>query len=310
MAALAGRVVFCNVFDPEIEFYTKFCKNKLAWSRKMTQEHKAKVVVIGGSSVAFSVMGKRMLEQHDLPTVNMGLEAPFGTAMLTNWALGELRRGDTLIVANEPTRLVAQHELFSSGCKISNSLGHPEWAYLPWETPVAPYLHTTLRSSIGWKRMVVVWKSYFKKNKAKPRWPYIIAETDASGWQTASKRRPFTEINVYSKHLSEDNKNLLRWTREWCDQHGVRVAYSVAWAFREPSKAADIQEINRSLLKEIAEIMPVLKDPRLGVDSERSHYVDTHYHLDTETAAVRSDELARQIKEWDVWKPGELDALP
>ena len=248
-----------------------------------------------------------MLEQHNLPAVNMGLEAPFGATLLTRWALGELRSGDTLIISIEPPRLTCNYEMFSSGCKLSNALGHPEWVYMPWERPLAPYLNTALRSNIGWKRLVVVWKSYSKKKKNKSRWPYTLAETDASGWQTTSRRKPVEELTpYYGRHLSEDNKQLLRWTRQWCERNGVRVAYSLAWAYSENQKAADLQAANRSLLEEIAEIVPVLKDPRLGVYGERAHYIDTFYHLDPEAAALHTDELAQRIKAWDVWKPGEL----
>jgi len=306
--ALACRVMFCTRLDPEIEFYTQFCKNKLAWSRKMTGEHGKKVVVIGGSSAAFSVIGTRMLEKHGLPTVNMALEAPFGATLLTRWVLDELHRGDTLIISIEPSRLTCNSELFSSGCKLGNALGHPEWVYMPWDQSCLPWLGTALRGNIGWKRLVVVWKSYGKKKKS--RWPYTLAETDASGWQTTSRHAPIEELHPdYGSHLSADNRKLLQWTRDWCDRNGVRVAYSMPWAYREAKNAADLQELHRALLKEISEVMPVLKDTRLGVYGEREHYLDTFYHLDPEAAALRTDELAREIKAWDVWQPGELDAL-
>ena len=303
--ALAGRVLLCNRLDPEIGFYTQFCKNKLAWSRKMTAGHGNKTVVIGGSSAAFSVIGTRMLERHGIPAVNMGLEAPFGSAMLTNWALGELRPGDTLIIAIEPPRLTCPHELFSSGCKISQALGHAEWVYLPWERPLFPRLNTALRANIGWQRLVLIWKGFAKQKRNLSPWPYTLAETDASGWQTTSRRKPFGELTpYYGGHLSEDNKALLRWTRQWCEQHGVRVAYSLAWGYSEHPAA--LQETHRALLREIAAILPVLKDPRLGAYGEKDHFVDTFYHLNREGAELRTDELARQIQTWDTWQPDEL----
>lgn len=309
MGFLAFRALFCTWLDPEIGFYEQFAKNKLAWSRKMSEQHGKKVVVTGGSSVSFSVIGCRMLEQHGLPTVNMGLEAPFGSALLTNWALGELRRGDTLIISIEPSRLTCDHELFSSACKFANAMGHPEWAYMPWEHPVVPSWGAAMESNVGWQRCGIVWKS-LRRKKGKPPWPYTIGETDASGWQTTARIRPFDELSpYYGTHLSADNRKLLRWTREWCDLHGVRVAYSLPWAYREPENAAVLQKAHCALLQEISEIMPVLKDPRLGAYGGRSHYLDTCYHLSPETAALRTDELARQIKAWDVWKPGELEAL-
>jgi len=274
----------------------------------MSEQYGKKVVVTGGSSVAFSVMGIRMLENDGLATVNMGLEAPFGSAVLTNWVLAELRRGDTLILAIEPPRLTCEHDLFSSGCKFANVLRHPEWAYMPWEHPIFPYWASAMKSNVGWKRIVGIGKSYFSKKK-KPRWPYTIAETDASGWQTTSRKYYFDELTpYYGTHLSADNRKLLYWIRQWCDQRGVRVAYSLPWAYTEPENAAILQKTNAALLQEIAEILPVLKDTRLGAYGGRSNFIDTCYHLNPATAALRSDELARQIKDWSVWQPGELEA--
>lgn len=314
---LACRVMFCARLQPEIMFYTQFAKNKFAWSRKMSAEHGKKVVVIGGSSVAFSVMGTRMLEQHGLATVNMGLEAPLGATLLTRCALDELHRGDTLIISIEPSRLVCNFELFSSGCKLANELGHPEWVYMPWDRPRFPWLGSVLGGNIGWRQLVFTWNTYFQtksrwpfiKKKTTP-WPYSIAKTDASGWQTTSRRLPIRELPPnYCGHLSADYRKLLQWTREWCDRNGVRVAYSLPWAYRETENAAALQAAHRVFLKEINEVVPVLKDVHLGAYGERGHFLDTEYHLDEKGAAARTDELAREIKAWDVWQPGELDAL-
>jgi hypothetical protein len=91
--------------NPSVRLWLGAAQIKQAWAQKMGREHKSKVLVFGGSSCAFSINGERMLEEHELPVVNMGLGAGFGARFLTRWAISEARPGDTLIVALEPDLL-------------------------------------------------------------------------------------------------------------------------------------------------------------------------------------------------------------
>ena len=304
--ALVGRGLFSTYVDPLTVFYKQFGKNKLAWSQKLTREYGKKVVVCGGSSCAHSIMGLRLLQQHGLPTVNMGLMMPDGATMLLTFALGELRPGDTLVIGIEPKLLTAPYEMHSSACILGCALGHPAWPYQPWETPFAPYLGSALRCHTGWRCLLLIPSNY--RNAVNNNHSSIL-DTDASGWQTTTFRLDhYSSIQPYDGKLSEDSKTLLWWVRQWCERNGVRVAYSLPWGFQEADTAAQTRKINCAILKEIAAILPVFKDTRVGVCTDSSQFTDTAYHLDAETAAVRTDELARQIKNWEVWGPGELEA--
>lgn len=300
------RVLYCTLVEPEVVSLTQVCQTKQAWSRKMTQDCGNKVVICGGSSCAYSIMGMRLLQQHGMPTVNMGLHAGYGPSLLIQAGLWETRPGDTLIVGVEPLALTKPHEMLPCACKLGYALGHPEWAYLPWETPMVPYLGTAMRCNMGWKSILLL-PDVCHLGKTVP--PDALDQMDASGWMSTSYRpKKYDSGGHYGSHLSADSRKLLRHVSLQCQQKGVRVAYSLAWSLREPASAAAFQSANLSLLKEIAAIMPVLKDPRLGVCTDPSLFSNTYFHLNAEAAAVRSDELARQIKDWDVWSPGELEA--
>ncbi len=271
----------------------------------MTQEYGNKVVFCGGSSCAHSVMGIRLLQQHGIPTVNMGLLAGYGASLLIQSGLGEIIQGDTLIIGVEPQVLAEPYEMLPCACKLGYTLGHPEWAYMPWETPMAPYFGVALRCNTGWKSVMLL-PDVLHFSKAVPL--DSLSKMDASGWVSSSYRpREYLSSSFYSSHLSEDNKKLLQWVHKQCQQRGARVAYCLAWSLREPGDAAVIRKTNLSLLKEIAAIMPVLRDPRMGVCTDRSQFSDTYYHLNAEAAVQRTDELARLIKAWGVWGPGELE---
>ena len=55
--------------------------------------------------------------------------------------------------------------------------------------------------------------------------------------------------------------------------------------------------------------LPVLKDPALGANTNLEQFADTEWHLTPEAAALRTDALAQQIKEWDLWTTNELEKL-
>jgi len=302
--------------DPEIVFHNQFFKNKVAWSRKLTSERGKKIVIYGGSSCAFSVQGLRMLDQHGLPVVNMGLGAQDGAALLTQAALSEVLPGDTLIVALEPGLLCIEHKFLPSGCKLSLALGHPEWMYVPGQAPWAPtgaYLGAALRANIGLKWMLLLPDSIYPKSK-KPHWRYHLADTDASGYQTLfgfDQSLPFEAWAILPSSygpLSADGKVLLQWVRDWCALRKVRVAYSLPWAHRESGDAEPLQRANLTFIKELSAIIPVLKDPRMGIYLGRSHFLDSEYHPDPETAALHTDELAGEIQHWETWGAGELES--
>lgn len=292
--------------DPEIVDYAQGWRFKQAWSQKVTREYGKKIVVCGGSSCAHSIMGLRMLQQHGLPTVNMGLHAGFGANTLIRASLGELHPGDTFVIAVEPTLLTKSHEMSSFACKLGYATGHPEWVYSPWETPFAPYLGTALRCTTGWKWLMLI-PSVSRKAQADNH--SDLSHMDASGWQTTSLRpNTYYPFPPYNNALSEDNRKLLQWVRQWGERNRVRIAYSLPWQFQEPEDIARVQSTNRALLEEIATILPVLKDTRMGVCTDIGLFSDTVYHLNAQAAPVRTDELARQIQNWEVWKPGELEA--
>jgi hypothetical protein len=60
---------------------------------------------------------------------------------------------------------------------------------------------------------------------------------------------------------------------------------------------------------QIAEFIPVLKDPWLGADTNVMHFADTVWHLNEEGSRLRTDELGRAVKQWDVWSVKELQSI-
>src|SRR5205823_284730 len=94
---------------------------------------------------------------------------------------------------------------------------------------------------------------------------------------------------------------LLRRLRGWCDERGVRVAYALPRSHAPSERMREFQRQNVQFLLQMADVLPVLKDPHLGADAVTEHFSDTPLHSNAAGAALHTDELAREIRNWDTW---------
>ena len=110
VAALAASAWYSIRINPEIRFYDEFLKRKLEYARHLDSIYSSKVVISGGSSTAFSIQPKRLIEQYGIPAVNMGLQAGLGPDVIAALGVDAVKPGDTFILAIEPDLLGVDNE--------------------------------------------------------------------------------------------------------------------------------------------------------------------------------------------------------
>ena len=71
------------------------------YTRLRSFDNENKIVVIGGSNVAFGLSSPMMEENTGYPTVNFGLYGPLGTAIMMDLTRGHIHEGDIVILAPE-----------------------------------------------------------------------------------------------------------------------------------------------------------------------------------------------------------------
>lgn len=297
--------VFYTVrLNPEIVFFHRFSDLKHRWAEHLSTEGKPKTVIFGGSSCAFSINGERMQEKHGIPLVNYGLGAGLGAKVLAQEALETVRRGDTLIIALEPALLTdpleptlnaIQHAFAKDRLRwvVDTSLGVEGLSNFSALLALRPGAYHTI-TLLG------------KVLSRQPLYRYRISEATPSGWQQTPVRKEFTGPPGHRAKLSADAIRYLQSIKSQCDAMGVRVAYSLPWGYTPEDRVKDYSESCRSFLHQVSEWIPVLRDARLGVYSVREHFTDTVWHLSAEGSALRTDSLAEQLKNWELWKRDEL----
>lgn len=304
LGAWAGSAVYSTRYNPQTRFFVEQARLQDRWARKMDREHGRKVIVTGGSSTMFSIIGEQMLEQHGLPTVNMGLSAGMGAKVIVSRTLTELRPGDTLVLALEPGLLTSSLEPVTLGVQFSYAMGHPEWATGP--------LFDGVPLSKGSSLLKLRLDAYHVCTLAgkiltrRPLFRYRVGDAAPSGWIHTDVRYPLRGSNGHGTDLSADGRRFLHSLRRWCDEHQIRVVYSLPWSYCPETEQKAFQRGNLRLLLQIDEFIPVLNDPALGADSDPAHFADTAWHLNENGSRLRSESLGRQLTEWRVWQPGEL----
>ena len=68
---------------------------------RLSSIEEPKVVVIGGSSVAFGLDSEKMEELLDMPVVNFGLYAAIGTKAMVDLSRDQIKSGDVVVLAPE-----------------------------------------------------------------------------------------------------------------------------------------------------------------------------------------------------------------
>jgi hypothetical protein len=289
--------------NPENKFLTAAARVKQTWARKMTREYGTKYLVFGGSSCMFSVDGERLLERHQLPLVNMGLFAVCGAKTLTEWALTEVNSGDTLVVAIEPGLLTEDIRPTAAAIQFCYSMQSPHWirGLLEPGASLDPGSLLALRPG-GHHVCIMIGKLIGRR----PLFRYALREIHPSGWVETQVRQNDWPAPGHGKGLSPSLRTLFQSLNDWCRTNQVRVCYSLPMAWCTPELLPEFQRKNASLLLEVSELIPVLEDRQLGAYTNVELYADTAWHLNADGIALRSDELAAQLRAWRMWNPEEL----
>ena len=103
LALLLGMtIVFASVLILPSQFdhlYLGELADKYARLRSFDDENK--IVIIGGSSVAFGIKSPMIEQNLGIPAVNFGLYGPLGTAIMMDLTRGHIHEGDIVVLAPE-----------------------------------------------------------------------------------------------------------------------------------------------------------------------------------------------------------------
>ena len=301
VALLAGvcGATYVLRFNPEMDFWRQAAKRKLAWADQMRRTHGNVIGVVGGSTTTFGI-DAGLLERDDaLPVANLGLHAGMGPDVCVGFGFAALQRGDILILSLEPSMLTEELHTTPLGSRLAWMLGKPE--LLAWDSPPSWLTWLCLLTQLqpgGYHVVTMLGKLALQEELYR----YNIEEARPGGLQVTKERRPFiASMNIAAGPgqgtLSKSGRAMLERIRNEAARRGIRVAYVIPWAYWPEESAVARRAANDDFLHQIQEILPVLREPNLGVHSVLADFADSGQHLTAEAAAARSRVLAKALRE-------------
>ncbi len=297
LAAIAGAT-YALFFNPEMAFWKAAAERKLAWVEAMRRKHGHVIGVIGGSTTTFGIDAEMLHRDFGLPVANLGLHAGMGAEVCTGFGFAALQRGDTLIVSLEPSMLVEESRPTPLGTRLAWVLGRPE--LLAWDHP--PSLRSRLSEATqmqpgGYHVVTMLGKIAL----GQPLYRYSMEGARPGGLQVTGERRPFTNsmdltVDPRPPTLSKSGRSLLERIKNEAARRGMLVAYVMPWAFWPADSADRRRAANSKLLDQIAEILPVWREPKMGVHDVLPDFADSVQHLTAKAAEKRSRVLAETLR--------------
>ena len=277
--------------NPEMHFWKTVAERKLSWVEQMRAKHGYVVGVVGGSTTTFAIDAAMIEREYGLPVANLGLHAGVGAEACAGFGLAALQRGDTLIVSIEPGLLTGEDVGATSlATRLAYSLGKPEMLHWQKGESFSSHAADLTKFQPGGGHVITM---LGKLALGLPLYRYSTENSLPGGLQVTDERRNFniasaTTTEDASISLSPEGAALLANIRREAERRGIRVFYVLPWAYA-PEESAEIQrQANSYLLDQVAAIMQVIREPAMGVHTERQHFADSGQHLTIAGAIKRS----------------------
>lgn len=288
--------------NPEVQFWQSLIETRDAEIEAVRKQQPKTPIIFftGGSSTAFSIDPKIIEEATGLPCFNLGLPVSTEAKYILHQALLRANTGDIIIVCLEHGLLVNYTENHkpsklsfalavkagtpaeaAGGNTFDQSLSIPD--YLTYSRPGAVHLPTLIARK-------VINKPYrYNTNDLRYRGRLETHIHDPNIVPTGP-------IGITS--ISPDAQNLLKNFKLAAESKGVCVAYSLPWMYTTTDNANQTRVENIQILKEIANIMPVLEDEFTGAAINLNWFSDTCQHLSAEGSKQRTTTLSKPLANW------------
>ena len=255
-----------------------------------------KVILIGGSNLAFGIDQDLMSEIIGRPVVNMGLHAGFGQDFNTTLALQSINEDDIVV-------LVYEYGWFNSNgfdkfgaSLVMSGIDNRIDIYKTISPKNYPdiideffdySLNKTFRKTDDQQKKTGLYSSESfdsKGNMIFPRGNYVMSEN-----------AKFT-VKLNSQMISQESQQYLIQLKDKVESKGAKIYFSVPSFYKEMLIDEDNTVYNyKDMVEEKTKIKVIsnIEDYLF----EETYMYDTVYHLNTKGAEIRSKRLARDIEE-------------
>lgn len=265
---------------------------------RLAEIDEPKIVVLGGSSVAFG-LDSEMLERYTgMPVVNFGLYAALGTKLMLDLSEDYIKEGDIIVLAPEiDAQTLSLY--FSASTTLRATDGSPKLLLdVPFE-----HFFTLLGSS--WDFAAEKLSYAINSDKPNPAGVYNSANFNKYGDVVYDKRYentmqmyydPNTVIDLSPEILSDDFVDYLNEYIERCESRGAKVCFSYcpmnSLALAEGTDGEKIDEFEEYLESKINCTFISSADDYI---LDPGYFYDTNFHLNDSGVICRTVTLTRDL---------------
>lgn len=274
---------------------------------RLTEIEEEKVIVIGGSSVAFGIDSALMEEYLGKPVVNFGLYAALGTKLMLDLSRANIGEGDIVVLAPE---LDAQTlSLYFSSEHTLEALDddYSMVRYVRGDNKLSLLggLWKHAGKKLSAMRDCVIDPAGVYNSKSLNKYGDVKYEMRADDGTLLWERRenvmqfyydPTTVINLDESIVAEDFIDYLNEYIEFCERRGATVYFSYCpmnrLAIKEGTTAEDIAEFADYLEENIkCEFISYIDSFII----EEGYFFDTNFHLNEAGVMLRTKTLIEDI---------------
>ena len=309
LGALALAAVYVSRINPEVRFQNGLWSIKRAAVARLRRVPRPEGVIVAtaGSSGMFGIDVLRLQQTHGLPLANLAMGAGLGAGVLIESAVSETQPGDTLLLVLEPFLLTDPQTPPSLGIQFSLACEHREWVTRPtFGQPRVPLASAWLALRPGGRHCVTMLAKLIARREP---FRYRLADVDAGGLVQTDTRVTLEGPPLLADHLDPEAVKMLAALRDWGRARKVRIIYTLPWSYCPEAGLPEYRRQHAAYLRDVSRYILVLKEPSFGAHSVVGDFADSVWHLNRETAALRSDELGRALRANSFWTTEELDRL-
>ncbi len=264
---------------------------------RLTSIDSPKIVVIGGSSVAFGLNSQKLEELTGMPVVNFGLYATLGTKCMIDLAKANIGEGDVIILAPETDPQTMS--LYFNGEAV--------WQALDQDLSMLRHIDI---GDFG-KLAGALWgfsqaKYEYERTDSAPAPTGIYTRDSLNDFGDVIYERPFNVmsgdydptqiISLDDSLLDEDFIDYVNGFASWCKRRGATLYYSFApmnsHALAEDTTGESIRTFYAALSERLdfeicSDINSYIMDPQ--------YFFDTNFHLNDTGVDIRTRLLASDI---------------
>lgn len=292
----------------ESEFFGEALRISERYAQGLRINNHRLCIIFGGSTSRSSYIPSVLFDQYGIPAVNFGLHAGFGRDIITEIAMSEARKGDTVVIALEPDYFTARTDppipsggidffLYVRGISFRRNAF---FSLSPMRFPDFFFGNTRYNLFQTMKRI----------RRMKP-YRYVASENlHDDGWMEVFERRHFprsdASASLRTPRLGSAGRSLLLRIRNECERRGCRVVLQI------PPRLDDNPNARlryAMLVRDILPILPVVKDPLLGINPHADEFADTPQHP-LRTGALRATHsFGEAFANGRFWTESEIDAV-